>query len=61
MSSKKVAKPSMKARKKSDKKKGMTLPVPEYRGELVILTGLSGSGEVVGAEGFRRSGILLGR
>ena len=56
MSSEKVAKRSMKARKKRDKKKGMTLPVPEDRGELVILTGLSGSGKLSALKAFEDLG-----
>src|ERR1700678_1014343 len=47
----------MKARKKRDKKKGMTLPVPEDRGELVILTGLSGSGKASALKAFEDLGF----
>src|ERR1700678_2169046 len=46
----------MKARKKRDKKKGSSLPVPEYRGELVILTGLSGSGKLSALKAFEDLG-----
>src|ERR1700744_4763719 len=57
MSSKKVTKRSMKAGNKKDKKKkGSSLPVPEYRGELVILTGLSGSGKLSALKAFEDLG-----
>jgi RNase adapter protein RapZ len=56
MSSKKVTKRSKKAGTKRDKKKKLTVPVPEYRGELVILTGLSGSGKLSALKAFEDLG-----
>jgi UPF0042 nucleotide-binding protein len=55
MSSKKVMKRSKKATTKRDKKKS-TVRVPEYRGELVILTGLSGSGKLSALKAFEDLG-----
>src|SRR6266567_3187112 len=37
---------------KKDKKQKSTVPGPEYRGELVILTGLSGSGKLSALKAF---------
>src|SRR5277367_4385030 len=56
MSSGKVAKRSMKAAKKDKKKKKSTAPTPEYRSELVILTGLSGSGKLSALKAFEDLG-----
>jgi RNase adapter protein RapZ len=56
MSSKKDTKRSKKTGTKRDKKKKLTVPVPEYRGELVILTGLSGSGKLSALKAFEDLG-----
>src|ERR1700731_5340536 len=55
MSSRRITKRSMKAGAKKGKKK-LTVPVPEYRGELVILTGLSGSGKLSALKAFEDLG-----
>ncbi len=55
MSSKRVMKRSKKAGRKREKKKS-TVRVPEYRGELVILTGLSGSGKLSALKAFEDLG-----
>src|ERR1700722_7152682 len=44
------------ATKKKDKKQKSTVPAPEYRGELVILTGLSGSGKLSALKAFEDLG-----
>src|SRR5258705_6565337 len=41
---------------KKDKKQKLTVPGPEYRGELVILTGLSGSGKLSALKAFEDLG-----
>ena len=41
---------------KKDKKQKSTVPGPEYRGELVILTGLSGSGKLSALKAFEDLG-----
>ena len=41
---------------KNDKKQKLTVPGPEYRGELVILTGLSGSGKLSALKAFEDLG-----
>ena len=41
---------------KKDKKQKLAIPVPEYRGELVILTGLSGSGKLSALKAFEDLG-----
>ena len=56
MSSKKGAKRSMKEGAKKGKKKKLAPPVAEYRGELVILTGLSGSGKLSALKAFEDLG-----
>src|SRR5271154_4599676 len=56
MSSKKGTKRSIKKGAKKDKKKRLTTPVLEYRGELVILTGLSGSGKLSALKAFEDLG-----
>src|SRR6202789_1638245 len=57
MTSKKVTKRSKRADSKaSQKKKKATSPEPEYRGELVILTGLSGSGKLSALKTFEDLG-----
>jgi UPF0042 nucleotide-binding protein len=56
MSSKKSTKRSVKAGAKRGKKKKVTVPVSEYRGELVILTGLSGSGKLSALKAFEDLG-----
>jgi RNase adapter protein RapZ len=60
MSSKRVTKRSMKKGAKKDTKKGkkkkLSVPVSEYRGELVILTGLSGSGKLSALKAFEDLG-----
>jgi len=60
MLGKRVAKRSMKKSAKKDTKKGkkkkLTISVPEYRGELVILTGLSGSGKLSALKAFEDLG-----
>jgi len=56
MSSKKVKKRSMKDGAKKSKKKKLSAAVPEYRGELVILTGLSGSGKLSALKAFEDLG-----
>jgi RNase adapter protein RapZ len=60
MSSGKVTKRSMKKGAKKDTKKGkkkkVTASVPEYQGELVILTGLSGSGKLSALKTFEDLG-----
>ena len=60
MLDKRVAKRSMKKSAKKDTKKGkkknLTISVPEYRGELVILTGLSGSGKLSALKAFEDLG-----
>src|SRR3984885_674778 len=61
MLGKRVAKRSMKKSAKKDTKKGkkkkLTISVPEYRGELVILTGLSGSGKLSALKAFEDLGF----
>src|SRR5260370_35348121 len=42
--------------KKGKKKRMAAAPVPEYRGELVILTGLSGSGKLSALKAFEDLG-----
>ena len=54
MSSKKVTKRSMKEDAGKGRKKRK--PAPEYRGELVILTGLSGSGKLSALKAFEDLG-----
>jgi len=56
MSSKKVTKRSMKEDAKKGKKKKRAVSVPEYQGELVILTGLSGSGKLSALKAFEDLG-----
>ena len=56
MTSRKVAKQSKGVRAKKDTKKRMAVPAPEYRGELVILTGLSGSGKLSALKAFEDLG-----
>src|SRR6202046_1741409 len=60
MSRKKVTKRSVtegaKDGAKKGKKKKLTATVPEYRGELVILTGLSGSGKLSALKAFEDLG-----
>src|SRR6202046_2826275 len=61
MSRKKVTKRSVtegaKDGAKKGKKKKLTATVPEYRGELVILTGLSGSGKLSALKAFEDLGF----
>jgi len=56
MTSKKVAKQSKKTGAKTGKTKGMKVRAPEYQGELVILTGLSGSGKLSALKAFEDLG-----
>ena len=56
MSSKKVTKRSMKPDGKKSKRKKEILPVSDFRGELVILTGLSGSGKLSALKAFEDLG-----
>ena len=56
MSSKQVTKRSMKKDAKKGKKKKRAVPVREYKGELVILTGLSGSGKLSALKAFEDLG-----
>jgi UPF0042 nucleotide-binding protein len=61
MTSKRVSKRSKGKRAKDksankDKKKKLLAPDPEYRGELVILTGLSGSGKLSALKAFEDLG-----
>jgi RNase adapter protein RapZ len=56
MSSKKVTKRSMKQDAKKSKRKKEILPVSDFRGELVILTGLSGSGKLSALKAFEDLG-----
>ena len=58
MTSKKVTRRSKRADSKAaaKKKKKATSPAPEYRGELVILTGLSGSGKLSALKTFEDLG-----
>jgi UPF0042 nucleotide-binding protein len=65
MTSKRVSKRSTDAKNADDskdrgakkgKKKRESVPVPEYRGELVILTGLSGSGKLSALKAFEDLG-----
>ena len=55
MSSKRVTKRSMKERAKKGRKK-KNVPAPDFRGELVILTGLSGSGKLSALKAFEDLG-----
>jgi RNase adapter protein RapZ len=57
MSSKKIRKLTKKADEKKHKKKKTTEPASEYRGELVILTGLSGSGKLSALKAFEDLGF----
>jgi RNase adapter protein RapZ len=56
MTSRKVAKRSKETKAKKGKKKRVAVPAPEYRGELVILTGLSGSGKLSALKAFEDLG-----
>src|ERR1700735_3939432 len=56
MSSKKVTKRSMKQDAKKSKRKKEIPPVSDFRGELVILTGLSGSGKLSALKAFEDLG-----
>ena len=56
MSSKKVTKRSMKQDAKKSKRKKETPAVSDFRGELVILTGLSGSGKLSALKAFEDLG-----
>jgi UPF0042 nucleotide-binding protein len=56
MSSKKIKKHPKKADKEKRKKKQTTAPASEHRGELVILTGLSGSGKLSALKAFEDLG-----
>jgi len=56
MSTKKETKRSMTAHDKRRRKKGKAVPAPEYRSELVILTGLSGSGKLSALKAFEDLG-----
>jgi UPF0042 nucleotide-binding protein len=56
MPSKKIKKRTKYADEKKRKKKNATEPVSEYRGELVILTGLSGSGKLSALKAFEDLG-----
>src|SRR5713101_1038249 len=59
MTSKRVSKRSTDSKNKGakkDKKKRIAAPGPEYRGELVILTGLSGSGKLSALKAFEDLG-----
>ena len=56
MTSRKVAKRSKETRARKGKKKRVAAPQPEYRGELVILTGLSGSGKLSALKAFEDLG-----
>ena len=56
MSSKQVTKRSMKKDAKKGKKKKRAVSVREYKGELVILTGLSGSGKLSALKAFEDLG-----
>jgi UPF0042 nucleotide-binding protein len=56
MSNGKITKRAMKKDAKKGKKKKANSPVPEYRGELVILTGLSGSGKLSALKAFEDLG-----
>ena len=56
MSSKKVTKRSMRPDGKKSKRKKEILPVSDFRGELVILTGLSGSGKLSALKAFEDLG-----
>jgi UPF0042 nucleotide-binding protein len=55
MSGKKIKKRSKKADAKKSRKK-LTDPAPDNRGELVILTGLSGSGKLSALKAFEDLG-----
>src|SRR5277367_5828374 len=56
MPSKKIKKRSKKTDEKKSKKKKTTEPASEYRRELVILTGLSGSGKLSALKAFEDLG-----
>src|ERR1700748_2148185 len=56
MTSRKVAKRSKATRASKDKKNRKAVPAPDYRGELVILTGLSGSGKLSALKAFEDLG-----
>jgi UPF0042 nucleotide-binding protein len=56
MSNGKITKRAMKKDAKKGKKKKTNSPAPEYRGELVILTGLSGSGKLSALKAFEDLG-----
>lgn len=56
MTSRKATKRPQHAGSKSDKKKRMTAHASDFRGELVILTGLSGSGKLSALKAFEDLG-----
>jgi RNase adapter protein RapZ len=56
MTSKRVAKSSVKSSTKTRRKKVVEVAPPEHRGELVILTGLSGSGKLSALKAFEDLG-----
>jgi UPF0042 nucleotide-binding protein len=56
MTSRKVAKRSKETKAKKGEKKKTAVQAPEYRGELVILTGLSGSGKLSALKAFEDLG-----
>jgi UPF0042 nucleotide-binding protein len=56
MASKRVTKTSVRQSTKTSRKKGAKVVLPEHRGELVILTGLSGSGKLSALKAFEDLG-----